>query len=112
MGRKEKIAFMVILAILMALWLLFLPGCPWRNLTGFPCPGCGMSRAWWSALRLDFAAAWEQHPMFWSVPVWLWLFWRDFRPFRRSWLNRTLTLGLVAGLLVCYGCRMYLGRIS
>lgn len=48
---------------------VFITGCPIRELTGIPCPGCGMSRAWLSLLRGDFAAAWRYHPLFWLVPV-------------------------------------------
>ena len=32
------------------------------------CAGCGMSRAWLSLLRLDFAGAFRFHPLFW-LPV-------------------------------------------
>ena len=31
--------------------------------------GCGMTRAWLAALRLDFAAAFAYHPLFWVVPI-------------------------------------------
>ena len=31
--------------------------CPLVILTGFPCPGCGCTRAFFSVLRLDFKAA-------------------------------------------------------
>lgn len=44
-------------------------GCVFRLLTGIPCAGCGMTRAWLAALRLDFAAAIAYHPLFWVVPV-------------------------------------------
>lgn len=39
-------------------------GCPIRFLTGVSCAGCGMTRAWMSVLRLDFAAAYRYHPLF------------------------------------------------
>ena len=39
--------------------------CPIRFLTGVSCAGCGMSRAWLSLLKLDFAAAFAYHPLFW-----------------------------------------------
>ena len=42
--------------------------CPIRFLTGISCAGCGMSRAWLSLLRLDFAGAFRFHPLFW-LPV-------------------------------------------
>lgn len=44
-------------------------GCVFRLMTGIPCPGCGMTRAWLAALRLDFAAAFAYHPLFWAVPI-------------------------------------------
>ena len=51
-----------------ALYLLDI-GCVFRLMTGIPCPGCGMTRAWLAALRLDFAAAFAYHPLFWVVPT-------------------------------------------
>ncbi len=42
--------------------------CPIRFLTGISCAGCGMSRAWLSLLRLDFAGALRFHPQFW-LPI-------------------------------------------
>lgn len=44
-------------------------GCVFRFVTGVPCPGCGMTRAWLAALRGDLAAAVAYHPLFWAVPV-------------------------------------------
>ena len=52
----------------LALYLLDI-GCIFRLMTGIPCPGCGMTRAWLAALRLDFAAAFAYHPLFWVVPI-------------------------------------------
>lgn len=52
----------------LALYLLDI-GCIFRLITGIPCPGCGMTRAWLAALRLDFAAAFAYHPLFWVVPI-------------------------------------------
>lgn len=107
MSKKDKLAIGAIGAVVLGLWLFFQPGCPIRNATGIPCPGCGMSRAWMAALRLDLAGAMEYHPMFWSIPVLGWMFWRDFQPFRQKWQNFALLLALTVGLVVCYGYRMY-----
>lgn len=52
----------------LALYLLDI-GCVFRLMTGIPCPGCGMTRAWLAALRLDFSAAIAYHPLFWVVPI-------------------------------------------
>ena len=43
-------------------------GCPLQHFTGVPCPGCGLSRALFALLRLDFAAAFRYHPMIYVLP--------------------------------------------
>ncbi len=48
--------------------LTFAVGCPFRLLTDALCPVCGTTRAWLSALRLDFAAAFEFNALFLLVP--------------------------------------------
>lgn len=47
--------------------------CPFLQLTGKPCPGCGMTRACLALLRGDFTGVWHQNPfgpvfaVFWAV---------------------------------------------
>ncbi len=36
--------------------------CPFRALTGYLCPGCGVSHLCLSLLRLDFRGAWAANP--------------------------------------------------
>ncbi len=43
--------------------------CPILFLTGISCAGCGMSRAYFSLLHLDIAAAFAFHPLFFLPPV-------------------------------------------
>ena len=49
--------------------------CPFKQLTGLPCPGCGMTHATVALLRGDFRAMLSYHPLapvfllFWSVVV-------------------------------------------
>jgi hypothetical protein len=52
---------------LTAAYLLGISICPIYNIVGIPCPSCGMTRAWTSALRGDVKTALFYHPMFWSV---------------------------------------------
>lgn len=49
-------------------------GCPILFFTGVSCPGCGMTRAYWSLLHLDFSAAFKNHPLFPLPPLLLLLF--------------------------------------
>ena len=44
--------------------LIFAVGCPIRRITGIPCPGCGMTRAFVSLIEFDFSAAFYFHPVF------------------------------------------------
>ena len=44
-------------------------GCPIKFATGISCPGCGMTRAWLSALSLRFDLALAYHPLFWLLPL-------------------------------------------
>lgn len=61
----ELVAFVAVAGA--ALYLTDI-GCVFRTVTGVPCPGCGMTRAWLAALRLDLPAALAYHPLFWTVP--------------------------------------------
>ena len=45
--------------------------CPFRAVTGIPCPGCGLSRAVFSAAALNFKAAFSYHPLFFLAPFYL-----------------------------------------
>ena len=42
--------------------------CPIKYVTGFSCPGCGMTRAMGALLRLDVSAALEFHPLSLILP--------------------------------------------
>jgi Protein of unknown function (DUF2752) len=42
--------------------------CPFAAVTGFPCPGCGMTRALLALVRGDWREAWRQHPVSFLVP--------------------------------------------
>lgn len=43
-------------------------GCPVLHFTGIPCPGCGLSRAVFALLRLDFWMAFRYNPMVYVLP--------------------------------------------
>lgn len=66
--RRALSCIGVLFVAWLALYLLDI-GCVFRLMTGIPCPGCGMTRAWLAALRLDFAAAIAYHPLYWAVPI-------------------------------------------
>ena len=66
----RDLALLLLLFVAIPLGLHFTGiGCPIKFLTGISCPGCGMTRAWLSALKLDFAQALAYHPLYWTVPA-------------------------------------------
>lgn len=66
--RKEKLLAVILYGCLVSLmWYFHIP-CVFIRFLGFPCPGCGMTRAVVAALHLDFQSAFTYHPMFWSMP--------------------------------------------
>ena len=97
---KENIIFILgyCLAVLCA-YALGLP-CIWRYLTGFPCPGCGITRALFAALHLDFRLALSYNFMFWSVPVLILAVIMNGRIFKNRFLNRALFVFIGTGFFI------------
>lgn len=70
-----RLAALALLAVTAASGLLHLAGhsllgalpsaplCPFKALTGLPCPGCGMTHAFLALGRLDLAGAWAANPL-------------------------------------------------
>lgn len=102
----KKLLLLGALCGLLALWVIGDLPCLFRHMTGIPCPGCGLSRAWLSALRLELSAAVHHHPMFWSIPVLAVYYLRDGRLFRNRKLNLWIFLLTAAGWLVSYIIRL------
>jgi len=97
---KEKLITCLVIAVMVAvMYGLGLP-CPFKAIFHIPCPGCGMTRAYLSLLRLDFAAAFAFHPMFWSVPILLADYLLDGRIFKWKWLNTALIAGIFLGFFL------------
>lgn len=63
--RKNR-NFILFFALLAVFYLTV--GCPIRLLTGISCPGCGMTRALFALLRLDFSLAFDMHPLVFLLP--------------------------------------------
>ena len=102
---RRYAAFLAVVAV----YIVFAAGgvgCPIHALTGVSCPGCGMTRAWLAVLRLYLKAAFYYHPLFWTVPVALIVFF-----FRKKLLpNKTIQTAalsvLLAAFLIVYMLRL------
>lgn len=94
---KEKliITFLFLFIILVAYNLNF--SCIYRQFLNFPCPGCGMTRAFLSSLKLDFVKAFDFHPMFWSVPILYLYFLFDGKVFKNKKINMIIFILIAIG---------------
>lgn len=66
--RKEIICSAAAILLLYGVFAFSGIGCPIKFVTGVSCAGCGMTRAWISVLHGDLRAAWNYHPLFWTIP--------------------------------------------
>lgn len=75
----------------------WIPKCPFYDLTGYKCPGCGTLRGVHHLLHLRFSAAWDMNPlMIVMMPLIVALL---------AWprLSRNLVVGVfAAGVIVLY----------
>lgn len=67
--KSARWAIMIIIAYFVFFRKIIYTICPVVLITGYPCPGCGMTRAGLRLLRLDFAGAWEMHPFIYAVAI-------------------------------------------
>ena len=65
---KEKLLTCALIAVIVAAMYIFHIPCPFKAIFTIPCPGCGMTRAAFSLLKLDFASAFYFNPLVFTMP--------------------------------------------
>lgn len=101
---RSAIPAITAIVLLYAFFLLVGIGCPIKFITGVSCAGCGMTRAWLHVLRLDLNAAFYFHPLFWTVPVVVVLF---FLRKRFPRVFRVIAGAAAALFIIVYFVRMF-----
>ena len=81
--------------------------CILKLLIGYPCPGCGMTRAVISLVQFDFIAAFHYNPFVYAIPwIGLVIFFKD-QPIIKKILNTFwFSIFLIAIVLVVYILRL------
>ncbi len=72
--KNMKIAILFIIIYLGLKRVLFPISCIWVAITGFPCPGCGLTRAGIALLKGEFKEAFRIHPFIYVIALLLLLF--------------------------------------
>lgn len=108
MFNKEQIKKYLYLIISAGLLCLFLYltniGCPIKFITGISCPGCGMTRALFSLLRLDVKSAVYYHPLVFVMPIIVIIILLRNKLGRR--LFKIFTVFFIVLFIAVYICRM------
>lgn len=81
--------------------------CPTKLILDFDCPFCGMTRAHLAALRLDFKAAFEYHPLFFlGVPFIFIITHDELFTGKYKKLHTALVVALTALFLINYAIKL------
>ncbi|MBQ8624945.1 MAG: DUF2752 domain-containing protein [Agathobacter sp.] len=83
--------------------------CPYDYIFGISCPGCGMTRAFLSLLRFDFASAFYYHPLF-PLVILVALYWvlEYFGIFQLKSKFKRISLWVICGLfIIVYFLRLF-----
>ena len=107
---KDRLLLMLYIAGIYMLYSLLHIGCPLRFISGIPCPGCGMTRAYHSLLHLDFNQAFYYHPLFPLVPLMVALYLFDF--FLNPKLLRLLWAIVLILFIATYLFRLFISHSS
>ena len=105
--RQHGTGILAVVVLYFGMHALFDAFCPSVIVTGFPCPGCGMTRAVLYLLRGQFQRAWELNPaaFFWCV----WALWFAFERYIRGRKCKGLTwmlTGTALFMIIVYMIRM------
>lgn len=104
---KKFLKLLGILAVILLIVIFLDVGCVIRKVTGFPCPGCGTTRAWLNLFKGHVVDAFYWHPLFWlTVPLLLVAVIRQQNLFRSSRMNRFFWLSVAVMYLTVYVVRM------
>ena len=102
-----KLGFLAAFGGILWLWYFFDLPCVPRTLTGIPCPTCGLTRAWLAAFHLQFGVAFRHYPMFWSIPVLVFFYLYDGKPFPGAQLNGWILGTILAGIFLIWLARLF-----
>lgn len=111
--KNYKAGLLIALVVVVAATVLGRSVCYFKNITGMPCPGCGMTRSFLLILQGQFGKAWELHPFAYGWMVFAVIFFVDRYILRKKEvLWRVALILLCGGMLVFYVYRLFTGGLA
>ncbi len=106
--KSARWAIMIIIAYFALLKNYIYTICPTVLFTGYPCPGCGMTRAMFRVLRLDLIGAYEMHPFIYPVGLLAVFFVICRYVLKGKYMNvlKGAVIIVAAGMIIFYAYRM------
>ena len=102
---KSYILLLLSLMAICVIMLIFKIPCPIKLFFGVSCAGCGMSRAWISAIRLDLHGAFYYHPLWFALPAVLAaLVWAKVK--NRERVYEVILISSAVALIAVWICRL------
>lgn len=102
--KKETIfKFFIIhsIVVVIILFIVFIYKCPINYFFRVQCPGCGITRAYLSAFKLDFISAFRYHPLFFTIaPTILYIAHRSLLRIKLSCKIEKLLFGILSVLFI------------
>lgn len=103
--KKHKKTILLYVTILFFIAVFyFVYNCPFKYFFGICCPGCGMTRATLSLLKLDFQQAFYYHPAVFIMPFAIIVF------FLRKRIPKKI-INLLGGILILILTAIYIYRL-
>lgn len=104
--KKYYIPILLLIAYALITHFLHICNCPIKLIIGFPCPGCGMTRACISILKLDFISAFNYNPLVFVFPFIMWIIIFNERPIINKLYNsKILWISLLILVILVYVLR-------
>lgn len=104
---KEKLLFTALYIVFVAVLYWIDAECFFFCITGKPCPGCGMTRAWRFLIQGELGKAFSMHPLFFTVPVLYLYILFDGHLFKNVYVNNTVLGLILAGFFLLFMVRLF-----
>lgn len=106
--KSARWAIMLVIAYFVFLKNVLHSLCPVVLVTGFPCPGCGLTRAAFRVLRLDLPGAYKTHPFIFAVILLAFVFAAERYVYQSRKMNVTkwCAIAVIIGMVIFYVWRM------